>query len=118
MTSGSSSGLAFIGWPSNALPRRPVDLQSLRSHFRGEVVADMLCYLRLHLELEMLAKGVLLMRRGTGWQPETRTRHARSKFDEPHGTSRRSIGRTGRRAMQPFLHLNARDLWQIHMLSR
>jgi hypothetical protein len=40
---------------------------------------------------------------------------ARAKFDELHYLER-SIGRTGRRAMQPFLHFNARDLWQIHML--
>ena len=90
-------------------------LQSLRSHFRGEVVADMLCYLRLHLELEMLAKGVLLMREN-GMEPELDP-EARSKFDELHYLER-SIGRTGRRAMQPFLHINARDLWQIHMLER
>lgn len=90
-------------------------LQSLRSHFRGEIVADMLCYLRLHLELEMLAKGVLLMRE-TGMEP-TLDPDARAKFDELRYLER-SIGRTGKRAMQPFLHLNARDLWQIHMLDR
>jgi len=90
-------------------------LQSLRSHFRGEVVADMLCYLRLHLELEMLAKGVLLMRE-SGMEP-TLDPDARAKFDELRYLER-SIGRTGKRAMQPFMHLNARDLWQIHMLDR
>ena len=90
-------------------------LQSLRSRFRGEIVADMLCYLRLHLELEMLAKGVLLMREN-GLEP-TLDPDARAKFDELHYLER-SIGRTGRRAMQPFLHLDARDLWQIHMLDR
>ena len=42
---------------------------------------------------------------------------ARAKFDELRYLER-SIGRTGRRAMQPFLHLNSRDLWQIHMLDR
>ncbi len=90
-------------------------LQSLRSRFRGEIVADMLCYLRLHLELEMLAKGVLLMREN-GLEP-TLDPDARAKFDELRYLER-SIGRTGRRAMQPFLHLDARDLWQIHMLDR
>jgi len=90
-------------------------LQSLRKHFRGEIVADLLCYLRLHLELEMLAKGMLLMRE-QGMSPELDT-EARAKFDELRYLER-SIGRTGRRALQPFLHLNARDLWQIHMLGR
>lgn len=90
-------------------------LDSLRKHFRGEVVADLFCYLRLHLELEMLAKGMLLMRE-QGMSPEL-DQDARAKFDELRFLER-SIGRTGRRAMQPFLHLNARDLWQIHMLGR
>ena len=90
-------------------------LQSLRSHFRGEVVADMLCYLRLHLELEMMAKGMLLMRQ-EGLSPELEP-GTRAKFDELRYLER-SIGRTGKRAMKPFMHLNARDLWQIHMLSR
>jgi hypothetical protein len=90
-------------------------LEALRKHFRGEIVADMFCYLRLHLELEMLAKGMLLMRE-QGMSPELDP-HARAKFEELRYLER-SIGRTGKRAMQPFVHLNARDLWQIHMLSR
>lgn len=90
-------------------------LDSLRKHFPGEVVADMFCYLRLHLELEMLAKGLLLMRE-QGMSPEL-DQHARAKFAELRHLEN-SIGRTGRRAMQPFVHLNARDLWQIHMLGR
>ena len=90
-------------------------LQSLRSHFRGEIVADMLCYLRLHLELEMLAKGMLLMRQ-QGMSPEVDP-GVRAKFDELRYLER-SIGRTGKRAMKPFLNLNARDLWQIHMIGR
>ena len=44
-------------------------LHSLRDRFRGEVVADMLCYLRLHVELALRAKGLLLLRE--------------SGFDEP-----------------------------------
>ena len=65
-------------------------LQSLRSHFRGEVVADMLCYLRLHLELEMMAKGMLLMRQ-EGLSPELEP-GTRAKFDELRYLER-SIGR-------------------------
>jgi len=75
----------------------------------------MLCYLRLHLELEMMAKGMLLMRQ-EGLSPELEP-GTRAKFDELRYLER-SIGRTGKRAMKPFMHLNARDLWQIHMLSR
>ena len=45
-------------------------LHSLRDRFRGEVVADMLCYLRLHVELALRAKGLLMLREsGFGEQP-------------------------------------------------
>ena len=44
-------------------------LHSLTEKFEGPVVVDMLCYLRLHKELAMRAKGMLMMREqvaGTG----------------------------------------------------
>ena len=63
----------------------------------------------------MLAKGMLLMRE-QGMTPEV-DQDARAKFDELRHLER-TIGRTGKRAMQPFVHLNARDLWQIHMIGR
>ena len=75
----------------------------------------MLCYLRLHLELEMRAKGVLLMREN-GLEPDARPGSARQV--RRAALSRAQHRSHGRRAMQPFLHLNARDLWQIHMLDR
>jgi protease PrsW len=37
-------------------------LESLRQRFKGEQMADMLCYLRLHGELAVRAKGILLLR--------------------------------------------------------
>ena len=37
-------------------------LQSLRERFDGPIVADLLCYLRLHTELSIRAKGLLMMR--------------------------------------------------------
>ena len=37
-------------------------LQSLRDHFEGRVLADMLCSIRLHAELSIRAKGVLMLR--------------------------------------------------------
>jgi RsiW-degrading membrane proteinase PrsW (M82 family) len=90
-------------------------LQSLREKFRGEVVADMLCYMRLHVELALRAKGVLLMRE-TGFaapiDEETREKLAEMQYLE------RSIGRTGRIAMRPVLPMTSKDLWQIYMLGQ
>ena len=37
-------------------------LLSLKEKFKGEIVADLLCYLRLHVELSIRAKGLLMMR--------------------------------------------------------
>jgi RsiW-degrading membrane proteinase PrsW (M82 family) len=88
-------------------------LHSLQGRFPGEVVADMLCYLRIHLELALRAKGMLLMREaGFEVPPDP---GVRSQFDELRYLEK-SIGATGRLALHPFLHTRTRDLWQITML--
>jgi RsiW-degrading membrane proteinase PrsW (M82 family) len=88
-------------------------LHSLQGRFPGQVVADMLCYLRLHLELSVRAKGMLLMRQAGFEVPPDRG--AQSQFDELRYLEK-SIGPTGKLALHPFLHTRARDLWQITML--
>jgi RsiW-degrading membrane proteinase PrsW (M82 family) len=90
-------------------------LHSLRDSMRGEVVADVLCYMRLHLELAMRAKGLLLMRESGLEVPvdeETREKLAEMQYLE------RSIGRTGRLAVRPILKMTSKDLWQIYMLGQ
>jgi RsiW-degrading membrane proteinase PrsW (M82 family) len=89
-------------------------LQSLQDRFPGETVADMLCYLRLHLELSVNAKGLLLMREA-GFEPPPDP-EARGHFDELRYLEK-SIGPTGMLALHPFLHTRKRDLWQIAMLK-
>jgi len=89
-------------------------LASLRSRFKGPVVADLLCYLRLHSELALRAKGLILMHENGFDVPlddETR-----DKFEELHSLER-SIGRTGRLALKPLLSTSPRELWQLHMLN-
>jgi RsiW-degrading membrane proteinase PrsW (M82 family) len=90
-------------------------LRSLESRFRGEVLADMLCYLRVHLELSVKAKALLLMR-SAGFDPppdpEVEAQLKELEFLE------RSIGQTGKFLMNPFLRLTSRDLWQLHMLTQ
>ena len=90
-------------------------LHSLREKFRGEVVADMLCYMRLHVELALRAKGLILLRESGLEAPideETREKLAEIQYLE------RSIGRTGRIAMRPVLPMSSKDLWQIYMLGQ
>jgi len=90
-------------------------LLSLKARFPGEAVADMLCLVRLHVELALKAKGILLMREAgfdVKSDPETQ-----EKFDEMRYLEK-SIGRTGLLAIEPVLHWSSRDLWQLYMLGK
>lgn len=89
-------------------------LLSLKEKFRGEVVADLLCYLQLHVELSMRAKGLMMMRE-SGFENEV-GEETKAKLEEMKYLDR-SIGKTGKLAMRPFLQMSRKDLWQIYMLS-
>ena len=89
-------------------------LKTLRSSFPGEVVVDMMCLLRLHAELSIRAKGVLMMREaGFDAPPDPALKDT---LDELRYLEK-SIGATGLRALHPFLDSGMRDLWQLQMLS-
>ncbi len=90
-------------------------LTSLKNRFRGPVVADLLCYLRLHTELALRAKGILMMRENGFDVPVDD--ETRAKFDEMDYLEK-SIGRTGLLAVQPLLHMTHKDLWQLYMLGK
>jgi RsiW-degrading membrane proteinase PrsW (M82 family) len=100
---------------SGTVSQSPVGiyLRSLQTRFRSEVVVDMLCCLRLHLELSLRAKGLLMMREA-GF-PVTLDAEDKAKLDELDFLER-SIGTTGKLAMAPFLRTSSRDLWQIYMM--
>ncbi len=90
-------------------------LKTLQSRFRGEIIADMICYLQIYLELSIRAKGILLMREaGFDPRPEPDTIE---KFEELKYLER-SIGQTGKLALHPFLHTSGRNLWQLNMLQQ
>ena len=89
-------------------------LQSLREKFEGPIVADLLCYLRLHTELSIRAKGLLMMRE-SGFVNRT-GEQTRAKLEELRYLEK-SIGTTGRLAIKPFLRMSQKDLWQFYMLS-
>jgi len=91
-----------------------VYLQTLQSRFPGEVMMDMICLLRLHLELSILGKGILLMRQAGFEVPPSPD--VREKFEELRYLEK-SIGTTGKLAIHPFLQASSRDLWQLHMLK-
>ncbi len=90
-------------------------LHALKDRFQGPVVADLLCYLRLHTELALRAKGILMMRE-SGFEV-TADDETRAKFEEMRYLEG-SIGRTGLIAIQPMLRISHKDLWQLHMLGK
>lgn len=90
-------------------------LQSLRQRFSGEVIVDLLCYLRIHIELSLRAKGMLMMREaGFAAEPDEETR---AMFTELRYLER-NVGVVGRLAMSPFLKVSGRELWQLYMLGK
>lgn len=89
-------------------------LHSLKEKFDGPIVVDLLCYLRLHTELSIRAKGLLMMRE-SGFVNKT-GEETRAKLDELKFLES-SIGATGLLAMKPFLKMSQKDLWQLYMLS-
>ena len=90
-------------------------LDTLKDRFKGPVVADLLCYLRLHTELALRAKGILLMRENGFEAPVDDA--TREKFTEMRYLEG-SIGRTGLLALHPMLHMSHKDLWQLYMLGK
>lgn len=87
----------------------------LRTRFEGEMLADMLCLLRVHAELAMRAKGLLVMQElglGIELDEETRSRMQELQMLE------RSLGQTGMLAIRPLLAATGKDLWQLQLLAR
>jgi RsiW-degrading membrane proteinase PrsW (M82 family) len=90
-------------------------LQALRRSFPDTVVGDMLCLLRIHLELSMRAKG-LLMARAAGFEIPVDADVAAQLAELAY--LERSIGTTGTLAMEPLRRTSRRDLWQLYLLRR
>jgi RsiW-degrading membrane proteinase PrsW (M82 family) len=102
---------------SGRLSSSPVGqyLTTMKDKFKGPVVADLLCYLRLYTELALRAKGILMMRESGFEVPvdqATQEKFAEMRYLEG------SIGKTGLLAIQPMCHMSHKDLWQLYMLGK
>ena len=89
-------------------------LKGLRTSYPPEVIVDMMCLLRLRAELGIRAKGMLLMREA-GFEADTDP-SLRGKLEEVRYLEH-SIGRSGMRALKPFVHTSTQDLWQLNLLD-
>ncbi len=88
-------------------------LRELEGRFPPTTVADMVCLLRLRVELSIRAKGLLLARKegfNLPRDPEMKARFAELEYLE------HEIGTTGLLALKPVFHMSDRDLWQYHSL--
>lgn len=90
-------------------------MQSIRDNFPDYLMADILGYLRIYLELSVKAKGLLIMKENGITPPideETKAQFKELKFLE------KSIGQAGKLALQPLLKTSRRDLWQLYALQK
>ena len=89
-------------------------LLELRERFEPLTLADMLCYIRLHVELAIRAKSMLMAREYD--MEVTVDQEIRDKFDEIHALER-NIGKSGLLAMKPYLNMSRKELWQLFILE-
>jgi len=89
-------------------------LKELRTSFPPEIIVDTMCLLRLRAELGVRAKGMLLLREA-GFEAAVDP-SLLAKLEEVRYLER-SIGRTGMRALKPFIHTSTQDLWQLNLLD-
>jgi len=76
----------------------------------------MLCCLRLHGELALRAKGVLLLRESGVDEPSIDT-ETRDKLAEL-AQLKRAIGKAGVLALRPLMMATGKDIWELTLLSR
>jgi len=88
-------------------------LQSLRNSFSATIVADMLCYLRLYMELSLRAKGILMLREsGLPVKGDPDIAEKLRELQYLKGT----IGKTGELAIAPIVRASPYDVWQLQLL--
>lgn len=91
-------------------------LQALRERFKGEQLADMLCYLRVHGELAVRAKGLLLLRE-TGMPEPPLDAQTRGRLAEL-AQLEHAIGKTGMLALRPLMMATGKEIWQLRLLRQ
>jgi len=95
--------------------KQGIYLNTLKDKFSGAVIADMLCYLRLHLELAIRAKGLLLMKdAGFSIEDDPEINEKITEIDYLE----QNIGKTGKLALAPFMHSSVQELWQLEIVRK
>jgi len=90
-------------------------LHALRDRFEPLALVDVLCYLRLHTELAIRAKGLLMLReQGMDVPLDEESRSRLTELD----TLERTVGKAAMLSIRPMLNLGAREVWQLRLLER
>ncbi len=90
-------------------------LVSLKTHFSGEALLDIYCFISLYLELSIKAKSMMMLRENDFTIPPDP--HLSDKLRELKAL-KKSIGRGGYLAISPVLRLNRKDLWKLYLLEK
>ena len=89
-------------------------LHSLRDRFDPLAVVDIVCYLRLHTELALRAKGLLMLReQGMDTPLDEESRAKLVELDMLEST----VGKAAMLSIRPMLNLGAREVWQLRLLG-
>ncbi len=87
---------------------------SIKNRFPAEIIFDMICYIRLYLELSLRAKSNLLLSE-SGF-PLNKDEELKQKLSELKYL-RKNIGKTGILAISPVLRMNQKDVWKLNLLE-
>ena len=88
-------------------------LNKIQEKFSPAVTGDIICYLRIYLELSIKAKGILILKEN-GFSP-IQDPEIDEQLTELQYLDKQ-IGKTGKLAIQPLLKLDNTDLWQLTMM--
>ena len=89
-------------------------VNSLRDRFDPLAVVDIVCYLRLHNELALRAKGLLMLReQGMDAPVDDDLRAKLAELD----VLERTVGKAAMLSIRPMLNLGGREIWQLRFLG-
>lgn len=86
----------------------------IKSRFTPIVIVDMICLIRLNLELSMQYKTYLMLK-SNGLNPPLDTELPEKLVE--YEKLKKNIGKTGLASLKPILFLNNKDLWKIEQLK-
>jgi len=87
---------------------------SIKNRFRPEIIVDIVCFVRVYLELSIRAKSVLLMKEA-GFEI-AKDDSVEEKLKE-FSYLQKSIGKTGKLALAPVFRFKSKDIWKINLLK-